>query len=433
MLQVNEAVVGPSTQQDNDTVQLQLHDVSGDLVIDPQQAAGTEDLDVTPCQDERNTTRSSTPDQGRASQPAASQISPIRAESGGSEYLSAEEAASTPDQLTADQLHAVERADKTPMRSKKTSDKPDKSHRAVKSSDFDLSRMSKSQKNKLQKDLRRDSRLQKSSKGKVTKPTNHRASKHNATPAQRRTPVKRRLDINHRVNNQVNFTSAPPKAPAEPLPNSQNAPTMKGPNPPSNDRQVAAPPKKPHPGAKAVNDSQIQLAKLKGIIKNKEAQLRRKDEIIDSLGKRNLARCSLLLAECKPGKVIERLHAASTQIKRRPFCTPGQWIDQHNAACNLLLAGRSAEWMGTCGSSALPENFFCPEDSMSTALTFVLDRIPKNYRNVLVAASSLLSLHYLSNLDLVAPPPLPILKLQNTDEKVPRPSLGTAQKKLPTE
>ena len=431
MLQANDAVTGPPAQQDND-IQLQLN-VSGNLVIDPRQAAGPEDLDVTPCQDERNTTRSSTPDQGKASQPAAPQISPIRTESGGSSYVSAEEAAGTPDQLTTDQLKAVERADKMPMRQKKASDKHNKSHRMVRSSDFDLSRMSKSQKNKLQKDLRRDSRLQKSSMGKVTKTTNHRNSKHDAAPAQRRTPVKRRLDLSYKVKNQENFTPAPPKVLAESLPKSQNALTEKSSDPPSNKKQVATPPKKPHPGAKAVNESQFQLAKLKGIIKNKEAQLRRKDEVIDSLGKKNIARCSLLLAECKPGKVIERLHAANTQIKRRPFCTPGQWIDQHNAACNLLLAGRSAEWMGTCGSSALPENFFCPEDSMSTALTFVLERIPKNYRNVLVAASSLLSLHYLSNLDLVAPPPLPILKLQNTDEKVTRPSLGTAQKKLPTE
>ena len=171
MLQVNNAVAGPSTQQDNEAVQLQLH-VRGNLVIDSQPAAGPEELDVTPCQDERNTTRSSTPDLGKASQPAAPQISPIRAESGGSDYMSAEEAVDTPDQLTADQLHAVECADKTPMRSKKESDNSDKSHRAVKSSDFDLSRMSKSQKNKLQKDLRRDSWLQKSSKGKVSKPTN---------------------------------------------------------------------------------------------------------------------------------------------------------------------------------------------------------------------------------------------------------------------
>ena len=431
MLQANEAVTGPPAQQDNDT-QLQLN-ASGNLVIDHRQAAGSEDLDETPCQDERNTTRSSTPDKGKASQPAAPQFSPIRTESGGSGYETAEEAAGTPDQLTTDQLKAVERADEMPMRQKKTSDKHNKSHRVVRSCDFDLSRMSKSQKNKLQKDLRRDSRLQKSSKGKVIKPTNHHNSKHNAAPVQRRTPVKRRLDLSYQVKNQKDFTPAPPKVLAESIPNSQNAPTEKGSDPPSNNKQVATPPKKPHPGVKAVNDSQFQLAKLKGIIKNKEALLRKKDEVIDSLGRKNIARSSLLLADCKPGKVIERLHAADTQIKRRPFCTPGQWIDQHNAACNLLLAGRSAEWMGTCGSSALPENFFCPEDSMSTALTFVLERIPKNYRNILVAASSLLSLHYLSNLDLVAPPPLPILKLKNTDEKVTRPSLGTAQKKLPTE
>ena len=249
MLQANDAVTGPPAQQDND-IQLQLN-VSGNLVIDHRQAAGPEDLDVTPCQDERNTTRSSTPDQGKASQPAAPQISPIRTESGGSSYVSAEEAAGTPDQLTADQLKAVERADKMPMRQKKASDKHNKSHRMVKSSDFDLSRMSKSQKNKLQKDLRRDSRLQKSSMGKVTKTTNHRNSKHDAAPAQRRTPVKRRLDLNYRVKNQVNFTPAPPKVLAEPLPKSQNALTVKSSDPPSNDKQVATPPKKATPRYKS--------------------------------------------------------------------------------------------------------------------------------------------------------------------------------------
>ena len=188
-----------------------------------------------------------------------------------------------------------------------------------------------------------------------------------------------------------------------------------------------------HPAVQARIDSSPQVARLKGVIKAKEALLQKKYNIINDLGKKQLTRCSLLLADCKPGKLVERLHAADNQIKKKTFTNPGQWISQHKIACNLLISGRSAEWMGTCGSSALPENFFCPEDSMSNSLTLMLDRVPKNFRNVLVAASSLLSLHYLSNLDLIALPPLPILKLQNTNEKVTRPSLGTAQKKLPTE
>ena len=387
------------------------------------------DLKCTPTKDERPT-RSSTPDPEASGKgtPAldASVIEVGRSADAKEESFKSaveEPRQFAPDQLTDEQIKAAannttpKSSKKVSAENKKTSDK--------KSSEVDYNNLSKNGKHRHRAKQRKARALEKKEKlksgGRITKST-----------ANSRTPAKHRLGASHKngstpahrtpTKSRPNPKSAPPKGP--------RTPTKKAPKSASNHPQ---PEKKVHPAAQARGEPTPQIARLRGVIKAKEVLIRKKDTIIDELGRKQLARCSLLLADCKPGKLVERLHAADNQIKKRPFTNASQWVSQHNEAVNLLMCGRPAEWMSTCGSSALPENFFCTTDSMHNTTKMMLERVPDRFRNVLVAASSLLTAHYLSNLDVIAPPPLPILKMPNSDDKVTRPSLGTAQKPVQLE
>ena len=376
------------------------------------------DLKCTPTKDERPT-RSSTPDpeaSGKGTPALDASVIEVGKSADAKEesFKSAVEEPReyAPDQLTDEQIKAA--ANNTTPKSNKKVSAENKKTSDKKSSEVNYHNLSKNGKHRHRAKQRKARALEKKDKfktgGRITKPT--------ANP---RTPVKHRLGASHKNG------STP----------THRTPTKKGPRTPTKNQKSASkhPPqeKKVHPAVQARGEPTPQIARLRGVIKAKEVLIRKKDTIIDELGRKQLARCSLLLADCKPGKLVERLHAADNQIKKRPFTNASQWVSQHNEAVNLLMCGRPAEWMSTCGSSALPENFFCTTDSMHNTTKMMLERVPDRFRNVLVAASSLLTAHYLSNLDVIAPPPLPILKMPNSDDKVTRPSLGTAQKPVQLE
>ena len=427
-LQTSESTAdgGPSCQQDNDNA-IRM-DVSGDL-------------NDTPCQDERPS-RSSTPDpQAAGRRTPAPDASPISLDRSANESFKSvrEEPREFPsDQLTEEQLEAniFLAANLTTPKTKKSVKLSDtvkssdtvKLSETVKSNDkkgenkkVDFSKLSKNAKARRRQKLRKARALE---NGRISKPT--------ANP---RTPVKQRLQLNQQAPAKHNATPHPNRTPMKSHHTPRGEPSTKGPRTPtkpaSKQNLVSGHPqdKKVHPAVQARGEPNPQVARLRGVIKSKEALIRKKDDLINELGKKQIARCSLLMADCKPGKLVERLHAADNQIKKRPFTNSGEWISQHNEACNLLMSGKPAEWMSTCGSSALPENFFCPLDSMSNTTKLMVEKVPERFRHVLVAASSLLTMQYISHLDLIAPPPLPILKVSNLmTQKVVRPSLGTVQK-----
>ena len=321
------------------------------------------DLKCTPTKDERPT-RSSTPDpeaSGKGTPALDASVIEVGKSADAKEesFKSAVEEPRqfAPDQLTDEQIKAA--ANNTTPKSNKKVSAENKKTGDKKSSEVNYHNLSKNGKHRHRAKQRKARALEKKDKfktgGRITKPT--------ANP---RTPVKHRLGASHKNG------STP----------THRTPTKKGPRTPTKNQKSASkhPPqeKKVHPAVQARGEPTPQIARLRGVIKAKEVLIRKKDTIIDELGRKQLARCSLLLADCKPGKLVERLHAADNQIKKRPFTNASQWVSQHNEAVNLLMCGRPAEWMSTCGSSALPENFFCTTDSMHNTTKMMLEHRKRN-------------------------------------------------------
>ena len=178
------------------------------------------------------------------------------------------------------------------------------------------------------------------------------------------------------------------------------------------------------------------ITKMKAALQRKDAVLRRKEQMITDLSSNHIQRCALLVADPhNPGRMVEKMAESQRAIKKRPFKTVAALIDQHNESSNLLMSNRPSVWMGSVGSSSQPENFFSQDETMAHSLRLMIESIPLRFRPTLIAATSVLTVHFVSSLGMLTPPPLSHLKIPPTSEalNIQQPNVGTTHSVDPSE